>query len=117
MSEEITIIHNPRCSKSRQTLELLKEWKHEPVVRLYLEDKLTSNEIKEILVKLNISAVELLRKNEQEVKDYIGEFGKLEDDDAIKLMVKYPRVIERPIVIVGDKAKIGRPPESVLELL
>lgn len=117
MSEEITIVHNPRCSKSRQTLELLKEWNKEPVVKLYLEDKLTSEEIKDILKKLNISAVELLRKNEQEVKDYIGEFGELTDDSAMKLMIKYPRVIERPIVIVGDKAKIGRPPESVLELL
>lgn len=117
MSEEITIIHNPRCSKSRETLELLKTWKKDPVVRLYLEDKLSSNEIISICDKLEILPVELLRKNEQEVKDFIGEFGELTDDSAIKLMIKYPRVIERPIVIVGDSARIGRPPEKVLELL
>jgi arsenate reductase len=117
MLEEITIIHNPRCSKSRETLELLKTWKKEPVVRLYLEDKLSSNEIKDICKKLDISPVELLRKKEQEVKDFIGEFGELTNDSAIKLMVKYPRVIERPIVIVGNSARVGRPSEKVLELL
>lgn len=117
MLDEITIIHNPRCSKSRNTLQLLKDWKKEPVVRLYLEDKLSSNEIVVICKKLGISPVELLRKKEQEVKDFIGEFGTLTDSDAMKLMIKYPRVIERPIVIVGEHARIGRPPECVLELL
>jgi arsenate reductase len=115
--EKITIIHNPRCSKSRETLQLLKDWKKEPVVRLYLEDKLSSNEISSICEKLKISSVELLRKKEQEVKDFIGEFGELTDDSAMKLMIKYPKVIERPIVIVGNSARIGRPPEKVLELL
>jgi arsenate reductase len=117
MVEEITIIHNPRCSKSCETLELLKQWNKEPVVRLYLEDKLSSNEILIICKKLEFSPVELLRKKEQEVKDYISEFGELSDDSAMKLMIKYPKVIERPIVIVGEKGKIGRPPEKVLELL
>jgi arsenate reductase len=117
MIEEIVIMHNPRCSKSCETLKLLEDWGKVPVVRLYLEDKLSSNEIIIICKKLGFSPVELLRKKEQEVKDYIGEFGELSDDSAMKLMIKYPRVIERPIVILGEKAKIGRPPEKVLELL
>ncbi len=117
MSEEIIIIHNPKCSKSQATLKLLETWGKKPIVRLYLEDKLSSNEISSVCLKLGISPVELLRKKESEVKDFIGEFGELTDDSAMKLMIKYPCVIERPIVVVGDKAKIGRPPEAVLELL
>lgn len=113
----IEIIHNPKCSKSRETLKLLNQWNVEPKIRLYLEDKLTKSELIDICSKLGISPVELLRKNEIEVKDFVGEFGTLNDSDALRLMMKFPKVIERPIVINADIARIGRPPENVLEVL
>ena len=110
------IFHNPRCSKSRNTLALIKEKGVEPKVILYLETPPTEDELRAIVKKLAIPAEQLIRKNEAIFKEHFA--GKTLDEDAcIKAMVKFPKLIERPIVISDQKAVIGRPPENVLELL
>ena len=112
----IKIYHNPRCSKSRQTLSLLNENGLEPEIVEYLKNVPSENEIKELLNLLNISAGHLLRKGEQDYKDHVK--GKdLSEDQIIKLMTVYPKLIERPIVVNNKKAAIGRPPENVLNIL
>ena len=110
------ILHNPRCSKSRQTLEILKENNIDPEVILYLNDTPTVNELKVILQKLNIKPEELLRKNEAIFKEQFKGLS-FNDDEWINVMIENPKLIERPIVIRGNKAIIARPPEKVKELL
>ena len=110
-----SIYHNPRCSKSRQALSLLEEKGISPEVILYLEKTPSKEELKEILQKLGISADKLLRKNEADYKAHIK--GVIDEDKLIELMRAYPKVIERPIIIKGDRAVIGRPPEALLDLL
>lgn len=113
----ITLYHNPRCSKSRQTLKLLEEAGHEPDVVEYLKDAPDAATLASVLKKLGIRPAQLLRKNETPYKD-LGLAQKLDDDGAlIDAMVQNPILIERPIVVAGAKARIGRPPESVLEIL
>ncbi len=114
---EVTIFHNPRCSKSRQTLQLLEEKGIEPQIRLYLEDQPSAKEIKEVLSKLGISARELLRKSEAAYKENELSNKDLTEAQLIKAMVEFPKLIERPIVIKGEQAKLGRPPEQVLDIL
>ena len=110
------IFHNPRCSKSRQTLALLDKKGLNPTVKLYLTDIPTSEELKTILAKLGIEAEQLVRKGEQVFKEeYKGK--ELTEDEWISAMVKHPKLIERPILINKDKAAIGRPPEKVLDIL
>lgn len=108
--------HNPRCRKSRETLAILQENKQEPELILYLEDVPTENELKAVIKKLGISPKDLVRRGEKIFKEEFK--GKeLNDGQWIKAMVKYPKLIERPIVIQGHKAVLGRPPENVLTLL
>ena len=114
---DVTIYHNPRCSKSRQTLQLLEAQGIEPTIRLYLEDVPSAKELKEVISKLGISPRELLRKGEDAYKDNKLSNKDLSDSALIKAMVEFPKLIERPIVIKGDLAKLGRPPEQVLEIL
>jgi arsenate reductase len=114
---DVTIYHNPRCSKSRQTLQLLQEQGIEPTIRLYLEDSPSAKELKEVIAKLDISPRELLRKGEDAYKENQLSNKELSDSTLIKAMVEFPKLIERPIVIKGDQAKLGRPPEQVLEIL
>jgi arsenate reductase len=110
------IYHNPRCSKSRNTLNIIKEKGKEVNIIEYLKTPPTKNELIAIIKKLGIPARDLVRKSEQDYKDHFK--GKdLSDEEWIEAMVKYPKLIERPIVINGDKAVIGRPPEKVLEIL
>ena len=110
------IYHNPRCRKSRETLQLIKEKGIEPEIRLYLDDNPNKGELKEVLKKLDIPAETLVRKQEAIFKEHYK--GKdMSDADYLDAMVKYPKLIERPIVIKGDKAVIGRPPENVNELI
>ena len=111
----VTIYHNPRCSKSRTTLGLLEENGVTPEVMLYLDTPPTAAELKDVLKKLGIGPRELLRK--KEAKEEGLDDASLTDDQLIDGMVKAPRCIERPIVINGNKAKLGRPPEQVLEIL
>ncbi len=113
----VEIYHNPRCSKSRTTLALLEEQNITPDVRLYLENPPTATELTAIISQLSITPRELLRKGEAEYKDNNLADKSLTDQQIIDLMVEYPRLIERPIVITNGKARIGRPPESVLEIL
>ena len=114
---DITIYHNPRCSKSRQTLALLQENGVEPLVVEYLKDTPSATELKSVINKLGISPRELLRSKEAEYKEAGLDDASLSDDAVIRAMVQYPKLIERPIVVNGDQARIGRPPEQVLEIL
>ncbi len=109
------IWHNPRCSKSRQTLGILEEKGIEAEVVKYLEETPSVEEIKVILKKLNISARELMRTKEDEYKT-LGLKDETDEQKLIEAMAAHPKLIERPIVIKGDKAVLGRPPEKVLEL-
>ena len=110
------IYHNPRCSKSRQTLALLKENGIDPEVILYLDKAPTTQELLDLLNKLQLSPIQLVRKGEAIWKEKFK--GKdLSDDDIIKAMILNPKLIERPIVVKGNKAVLGRPPENVLQLI
>jgi arsenate reductase len=114
---QVTLYHNPRCSKSRETYQLLRDNGIEPQVREYLKDIPTSDELRAVLAALGISARELLRTKEAEYKELgLGDTS-LAEDQIIAAMVQCPKLIERPIVIRDGQARIGRPPESVLEIL
>ena len=110
------IYHNPRCSKSRQTLALLEEHGHAPQVIEYLKTPPTVAELQAILKKLKMKPRDLMRKGEDVYKSLGLDNEKLTDEKLLRAMVENPILIERPIVVMGAKAKIGRPPESVLEL-
>ena len=110
------IYHNPRCSKSRQTLEIIQQAGIEPEIRLYLDNRPSKDELRKLITKLGIGATALLRKGEAAYK----EAGLSEDstpEEAIDAMLRYPKLIERPIVVKGKKAILGRPPENVKALL
>jgi arsenate reductase len=111
------IFHNPRCSKSRQALQLLKDNNCKIEIISYLEIDLEVSLIEDILKKLALKPRDILRKGEQEYKDNNLKKDNLSEEDLINYMIKYPKLIERPIVVKGDKAVIGRPPEKVLELI
>jgi len=112
-----TIYHNPRCSKSRQTLSVLEEHDIQPTIITYMDTPPNAVELKQLIEKLGILPRQLLRKGEQAYKDLGLKDTSLSDQDLIDAMSKEPRLIERPIVVKGDKAIIGRPPETVLELI
>lgn len=109
------IYHNPRCQKSRQTLKILQDAQVDFQIRKYLENPPSKDELRDVLDKLDIAPEALIRKKE---KLYIDEYKgtELTDEEWIEIMVKHPILIERPIVIEGDRAVIGRPPENVREL-
>lgn len=113
----VTIYHNPRCSKSRQTLALIEEKGIAVTQHLYLQDPLNENQIRDLIKKLGIDARSLLRKTEQDYKDLELKTKTQTDDELISYMAQYPKLIERPIVVNGDQARLGRPPEQVLEIL
>lgn len=113
----VTLYHNPRCSKSREALNLLREQGLEPEVILYLETPPNAKTLKAILGKLEIGARELLRKGEDAYKELNLADEKLSEAALIKAMVENPKLIERPIAVNGDKAVIGRPPENVKNIL
>lgn len=114
---QISIFHNPRCSKSRGALELLEERGIQPEIIRYLETPPSAADLKALLGKLGIGARQLLRTGEDEYKELDLANPALSDDQLIEAMASHPKLIERPIVIVGAKAVIGRPPEKVLEIL
>ncbi len=114
---DIQIYHNPRCSKSRQTLALIEEQGIQPEIVLYLESPPDAATLNSLLSKLGIAARELLRKGEQDYKDQQLKNPELSDAQLIAAMTEFPKLIERPIVVKGERAVLGRPPENVLELL
>lgn len=113
----VTIYHNPRCGKSRQTLQLLKERGVEPEVIEYLKTPPNAEELDDILQKLGMQPRELMRKKEAEYKANGLDDAALDRAALIAGMVNHPILIERPIVIANGKAAIGRPPETVLAIL
>ncbi len=114
---DYTIYHNPRCSKSRETLALLEDNGIEPSVVLYLNEPPSTAVLKAIITKLGITARDLLRNKEADYKALNLSNSSLDDNALIAAMIKYPKLIERPIVIKGDRAILGRPPKNVLALL
>jgi len=111
------IFHNPRCTKSRATVELVKSKGIDPVIVEYLKDSPSSSDLRDILTMLGVSARDMIRSGEQIFKELGLGDPDLSDDILIEAMVDNPILIERPIVIHNGKAAIGRPPEDVLGIL
>ena len=114
---QVTIYHNPRCSKSRQTLALLEENGVEPRIVEYLKTPPSETEIREFLAMLGIGAADLLRTGEPEYRELGLGGADVTDEQRIRAMNTHPRLMQRPIVVCGTKARVGRPPEQVLEIL
>ena len=114
---KVQILHNPRCSKSRATLQILEEHGIEPEIILYQNTPPDADQLTSILGKLNMQPRQLIRKGQSEYKEMGLDNKQLSDEHLIAAMLKAPILIERPIVLANGKAAIGRPPESVLEIL
>lgn len=112
----IIIYHNPRCSKSRETLEILETKKADYKVIKYLDETLSVEKLGKIIKLLKIKPIELIRKNESIWKENFKGLG-FTNEELIQVMAKYPQLIERPIVINGQKAIIGRPPKRILDII
>ena len=117
MNNKITIYHNPKCSKSRKALEIIKSKNIEPTVILYLVNKLSKTEVENLLTKLGLSIRDILRTGEDEYKKNNLQNENLSDDKLIEFLIKFPKLLQRPIVVKNSKAAIGRPPENILNLL
>ncbi|CCG95847.1 MAG TPA: arsenate reductase (glutaredoxin) [Marinobacter hydrocarbonoclasticus] len=117
MTEATRIFHNPRCSKSRQTLELLQQKGIEPVIIRYLETPPTEQELLHILDLLGCEPRELMRTKEAEYREQGLDNPDLSREALIRAMANTPKLIERPIVLANGKAAVGRPPENVLDIL
>lgn len=113
--DKVTIYHNPRCSKSRETLQLIEERGVTPTVVEYLKTPPSAEELTRILAALGKKPAEIVRK--KEAAEAGIDPAALSDDELVRAMVASPVLIERPIVVAGDKAALGRPPESVLAIL
>ncbi len=114
---EVTIFHNPRCSKSRQTLELLREHGAQPQIIEYLKTPPDKTTLTRLLKALGLRPRELMRRKERPYKELGLDDPTLSDDALIEAMVEHPILMERPIVLSRGRAALGRPPERVLELL
>ena len=117
MNKEVIIYHNPKCTKSRQALEIIKSKKIEPTIILYLVNQLSKREVKNLLSKLKLSVRNILRTGEEEYKKHNLKNENLSDDKLIEFLIKFPKLLQRPIVIKGNKAVVGRPPENILNIL
>ncbi len=113
----VTIYHNPRCSKSRQTLELIRNKGIEPEIVEYLDTPPSANKMKQLLSLLNMDPTQIMRKGEAIYKELGLKDADLSHAELIKTLIENPKLIERPIVVNGDKAALGRPPENVLAIL
>ena len=113
---EFIIFHNPRCSKSRQALEILESNDKDYEIFLYLQETLNKKILKNVLDILGLNPKDILRSGEVEYKENKLSQYDDEDEKLIDFMIKYPKIIERPIVIKGNKGVIGRPPENVIKL-
>ncbi|GAB5443988.1 MAG: arsenate reductase (glutaredoxin) [Fuerstiella sp.] len=116
MTADVTIYHNPRCTKSRQTLTLLRENGVEPDVVEYLKTPLTKSGIQKLVRQLGIPATDLLRTKEKLFREVCPDSSP-SNAEALQLMADHPRLMERPIVVTKKGAAIGRPPENVLEVI
>ena len=114
----ITIYHNPRCRKSREALALLEERGIEHLVRLYLNDEesMSATEFQDVLDALDMDAIDLVRKNESVWKEEYKTL-ELDEDEVILAMIEHPKLMERPIVMNGDRAVVARPAEKLLDVL
>ena len=113
---KLVIYHNPRCSKSRETLQILQDHDHSPDIVDYLEEPPSTDELKRIIAMLGVSARELLRTTEPVYRDAELDDDSLTEDEIIEAICEYPALLQRPIVIAGDRAVIGRPPVKVLDI-
>lgn len=116
-SDKVIIYHNPRCSKSRQTLQLLEAKGIQPEIIKYLETPPNAAKLREILQKLGMEPRDLMRKKEQEYQAAGLDDNSLTHDELIQALIDHPKLIERPIVLANDKAALGRPPEDVLKII
>jgi len=114
---QVTIYHNPKCAKSRATLQLLEARGIAPVIVEYLKNPPSKSELADLVKRLGIEPRALLRTKEPEYKQAGLDNAKLSDSAILQAMVKHPKLIERPIVVAGRKAALGRPPEDVLKIL
>lgn len=114
---DVTIWHYNRCSKSRQTLALLEERALDIEIREYLEDTPAADELDQVLTELGMEPREFMRTKEKAYKENGLDDESLSRDQLIEAMVAHPRLIQRPVVITGDKIALGRPPEAVTEIL
>lgn len=108
--------HNARCTKSREALQLLQDKNINPEIIEYMKEPLTPADLEDILDKLDMDAIDLVRKKEAIWKEEFAD-KELTEDEVILAMIEYPQLMERPILVNGDKAKVGRPPEDVLEII
>jgi arsenate reductase len=113
----VEIFHNPRCSKSRQTLQLLQDQGVEPEITEYLKTPPTKQQLIQVLDMLGMEPRELMRKKESEYREQGLDNPELTREQLIQAMIEHPKLIERPIVIKDGKAALGRPPEQVLDIL
>lgn len=113
----IEIYHNPRCSKSRQTLQLLEDRGIAPTIVAYLDTPPDADELQSVLQKLGMEVHEIMRTGEEAYKADKARVVAMSDAEKLQWLSENPKVIQRPIVISADEARIGRPPESVLEIL
>ncbi|HAZ78927.1 MAG TPA: arsenate reductase (glutaredoxin) [Porticoccaceae bacterium] len=113
----VTIYHNPRCSKSRQALTILQSKNIELNIVLYLDARIDQSLLESLLFKLGLSAAQIIRRNENDFKRLRLDAKDINEQQLLAAMVKYPKLIERPIVVNGQKAIVGRPPEKILEIL
>ncbi|TLU61318.1 arsenate reductase (glutaredoxin) [Thalassotalea litorea] len=113
---QYTIYHNPRCSKSRQTLQLMQDANVDPEIVEYLKTPLNKQQILDVAQRLNVEPIKMMRTKEAEFKA-LGLSKDSSADALVDAMVTTPKLMERPIVVCGDKACIGRPPENVLSLI
>lgn len=113
----VHLFHNPACSKSRTTLALLRDKGIEPEIRLYLKTPPDETELRSLLHKLGLEASQLVRKGEAQYRELGLHEGEPDEQQLLDAMAAHPRLIERPIVVAGDRAAIGRPPENVLAIL
>ncbi|CAM2750827.1 arsenate reductase (glutaredoxin) [Vibrio mytili] len=114
----VVIYHNPRCSKSRQTLELLEQNGVTPEVVKYLDNPLSVDQLKTLYAQLGFSSVrEMMRTKESDYKDLGLGDASVSDEQLFQAMEQNPKLFERPVVVANGKAKIGRPPEQVLDIL
>jgi arsenate reductase len=116
-SEPLIIYHNPSCSKSREALRILKQYKTQPQIIEYLETPPSQSDLKQILKKLGLAAIDLLRTTEEAFAKGRYQAELMSDEDIIEAIVQYPSLLQRPIVTYGNKAIIALPPTKVLDII